>query len=80
VEVTSSGTINSHKEERPPLPAALLLIRNRARKICSNVLGGAECLQIRYATETLDLIEEVIDHCLQALIFPCQLNDRDMKR
>jgi hypothetical protein len=35
-------------------------------------------LQIRCATETLDLIQEVIDHDPQAVIFRCQLSDRAM--
>jgi hypothetical protein len=36
-------------------------------------------MQIRCATETLDLIQEVIEHDLQALIFRCQLSDRAMQ-
>jgi hypothetical protein len=43
------------------------------------LLGRSECLQIRYATETLDLIQEIIEHDLQALIFRCQLSDRAMQ-
>jgi hypothetical protein len=43
------------------------------------LLGRSECLQIRYATKTLDLIQEIIEHDLQALIFRCQLSDRAMQ-
>jgi hypothetical protein len=43
------------------------------------LLGRSECIQVRCATDTLDLIEEVIDHDPQALIFRCQLNDRAMQ-
>ena len=43
------------------------------------LLGRSECLQMGYATETLDLIQEVIDHDPQALIFRRQLSDRAMQ-
>jgi hypothetical protein len=43
------------------------------------LLGRSECMQIRCATETLDLIQEVIDDDPQALIFRCQLRDRAMQ-